>query len=556
LAADGKAVMKRYEALRNSYATHFKLCDDMAPYFAPSRVGIGSQRTPGQSQVRSVTDSSGMAAAELMAQFIASNSINPSQQWGSMKLKPDDSTEVDDEAQEWFEDSRDRMLDDFAESMFYAEAPECLLDWGAFGTGCLITDEAPQPIHRSRAGWRGSYYEAMKTGRFVIAEEPDGLVHTVMYEKEQSAGMMETAYGKDKLPEKVKRALEAGDRDKSFTIVRAIYPRPEQERRYAAGALGMPYASCWIEKDSKEVMKESGYEEFPGAIPRYIKTPGEIMGRGRGHMAFADTWTLNEAKRMGFQDWALKLQPPILHSHDSMIATLRLTPGGPTSVNTHGRPIQDTIMPFQTGSHPEVSQIKEEELRKSIRQIFYVDQILMLMEVNKSEMTAFEFAKKMQLLFNIIGPVYGRMRKELLERIWTVKFVQMWHARAFSPPPPGMFRNGGEYATVFQNPMERAQRAGDIEATSLWIQDMLPVSQVYPQVFDVLDPDKYAAHSAAVRGVPARVTRSKDEIAALREERLQQQQAETSMAQASQMAEAGGKIAPLVTALTGAGGKT
>lgn len=553
MAADGKAQVKRYQSLRDAAATHFKLCDDMAPYYAPSRVGIGTQRTPGQSQVRTVTDSSGMAAAELMAQFIASNSINPSQQWGSMKLKEDASTEVDDEAQEWFEDSRDRMLDDFAGSMFYAEAPETLLDWCAFGTGCLITDEAPQPVHRSRGGWRGSYYEAMKTGRFVIAEEPDGLVHTLMYEKDQSAGMMESAYGRDNLPEKVKKALEAGDRDKSFTILRAIYPRPEQERRYAAGALAMPYASCWIEKDSKEVVKESGYEEFPGAVPRYIRTPGEIFGRGRGHLAFADTWTLNEAKRMGFQDWALKLQPPILHSHDSMIATLRLTPGGPTSVNTHGRPIQDVMMPYQTGSHPEVSQIKEEELRKSIRQIFYVDQILMLMEVNKSEMTAFEFAKKMQLLFNIIGPVYGRMRKELLERIWNVKFVQMWHARAFSPPPPGMFENGGEYNIVFQNPLERAQRSGDIEAMTMAIQDLIPISQVYSQVWDWLDPDKATSHIFAVRGVPARVTRSHDEVAALRDERLKQQQTETDMAQASQMAEAGGKIAPLLTAMTGAG---
>jgi len=551
LPADGKAILKRYQTLRDGAGSHFALCDQMAPYLAPSRVGVQTQRAIGASQARNVTDSTMMSAAELMAQFIASNSINPSQQWGSMTAKPTDGGEIDDAAQEWWEESRDRMLGDFSASMFYAEAPETLLDWGAFGTGCLITDEAPQPINHTKRGWRGSYYEAMKTGRFVIAEEPDGLVHTVMYEKEQSASMMESQFGKEKLPDKVKQALEKNEKDKAFTVVRAIYPRPIAERRYQAGALGMPYASCWIEKDSKEIVKESGYEEFPGAVPRYLRTPGEIFGRGRGHMAFADTWTLNEAKRMGFQDWALKLQPPVLHSHDSMIATLRLTPGGPTSVNTHGRPIQDTIMPYQTGSHPEVSQIKEEELRKSIRQIFYVDQILMLMEVNKSEMTAFEFAKKMTLLFNIIGPVYGRMRKEFLERIWTVKFVQMWHARAFSEPPPSMFQNGGEYDIVFQNPLERAQRSGDIEAITLAIQDLLPISQVYPQVFDRLDPDKTASRIFAVRGVPASVTRNEDEIAALREERLQQQQAEQNMTEAATMAEAGGKVAPLVTALQG-----
>jgi hypothetical protein len=254
---------------------------------------------------------------------------------------------------------------------------------------------------------------------------------------------------------------------------------------------------------------------------------------------------------MGLEDWALKIRPPVLHSHDSVIGTLKLTPAGPTSVNTHGKPISDAIMPFQTGSHPEVSQIKEEELRKSIRQIFFVDQILMLMEVNKSEMTAFEFAKKMELLFKIMGPVYGRTEHEFLRRVWDVAFDTMLAAGAFAPPPPEVYETDGTIEVVFQNPIARAQRSGDMEAVGLSVQDLTPIATIYPQVFDWFDPDKTAKLSMAVRGVPALITRNENEVQALRDERLKQQETEQALAEAGQIAESAGKAAPMLTALQG-----
>ena len=321
--------------------------------------------------------------------------------------------------------------------------------------------------------------------------------------------------------------------DARFTFLHAVYPRPKAE--YKAGALGMPWASCWVEKESKHIVSESGYRTFPAAVPRYHKTPGEVYGRGRGELAFPDTSTLNTAKRMGLEDWALKIRPPILSRHDSVIGTLRLTPAGQTSVNTHGQRIQDTIMPFQTGSHPEVSAIKEEELRKSIRQIFYVDQILALLEVQKTEMTAYEYAKKIELLFRLLGPVYGRLEWEFLHRLIDISFDVMLAAGAFSPPPEEVYESDGQIDVEFQNPIAKAQRTGDVEAITLAVNDLAPLGQIYPQVWDGFDPDKTRAHIFDIRGVPAKVTRSEEEIAAVREAKARQQQSELAMGKAAPM---------------------
>lgn len=550
MPADGKATAKRYETLKSNASTHFQHCDEMAPFMAPSRVGIMGRRSPGQRQNREVFDSQTMMAAELMANFVAGQVVNPQQLWGTMRLRHP-RPRAQDAINEWLEECRDRQLAEYSDSMFYAEGVEALTDWGGFGTGYLMREERPQPVNQVIKGFRGFRYEAQKTGRFLIVDGADGLVDSAYDERDMTAQQMADRWGKDKLPDKAKQALENGKPDDVFTIIHAVYPRSMADQRYAAGAMKMPWASCWVEKDAKHLIHEGGYRSFPGSVFRYTRTPGEVFGRGRGQLAFPDTWTLNTAKRMGLEDWALKIKPPVMVSHDSVVGTLRLVPGGPSSLNTRGRSIRDVIGPWETGSHPEVSHIKEEELRKSIRQVFFVDQILMLMEVNKSEMTAEEWRSKIGLLFKIMGPVYGRTEHEWLRREWDGAFDELLEAGVFSPPPKEIFETDGQIDVVFNNPIARAQRQGDVEAMRLTVEDLTPMAAFAPNVFDRIDPRKSADLIMEIRGYPARATRNDDEMQELANEREAQQTQEQQMAETGQIAEAGGKIAPLVTALQG-----
>lgn len=552
MAADGRALVQRYERLKADRANFDQRWEQMAPYLVPSRVGIQTQYSPGEKQTRRVYDSTSMMAAELMAQFIAGHLINPSQRWFGLMMR-DHRLRGVDAVNEWLEECRDRMLARFGASLFYAEGPESLIDYGGFGTGFLLLEEAPALSNRRQDGFRGFYFQAEKTGRFVIADGPDGLVDTAMRTFTLTARVIRDRWPQATLPEKVAAALQNGKPDTPFPILHAIVPRALAEQRRGGGATAMPWASVWIEQESKAVIHESGYRVFPAAVPRYQRTPGEVYGRGRGDLAYPDTWTLNTAKRLGLEDWELKIRPPMLMRHDAVIGTLRLTPGGPTTVNTHGGSVRDVLMPLETGSDPQVSQLKEEELRKSIRQIFYVDQILQLLEVSKSEMTAFEFAKKIELLFRLLGPVYGRLEWEYLYRVVDIGFDVMLVAGAFPPPPPEVFETDGQIDIEFHNPLAKAQRAGDAEALTLVAQDVAPLVQVSPAIAqalnDRLDPDRTVTGIFEIRGVPARWTRSEEEVTALRAARQQQQQAEQTLGEAGQVAEAMGKAAPMVSAL-------
>lgn len=549
MPANGRDILQRRQQLANQRAPREQHWEEMAAYISPSRCGIvGPSYNNQPSIMNKQYDSTTMMAAELMAHFVAGHVINPGQYWLGYEIPE---LLNDDETNEWLEECRDISLKQYAASLFYAEGPECLIDWGGFGTGLLMNEEIPQPVNRHIRGFRGFRFYSVRTGRFLISEGTDGMVDTLFIDYVMSARNIRDNWA-DKspyMPEIVKSALEKGELDRPFDVIHAIYPRPKGEQGY--GSKGMPWTSCWTEKESKEIIYESGYRTFPAACPRYHRTPGhDPYGRGRGDIAFPDSWTLNTAKRMGFEDWALKIRPPILHAHDSVYGTLSFKPGYPVSVNTHGRPINHVLAPFQTGSAPEVSQIKEEELRKSIRQTFYIDQILALLEVSKSEMTAFEFARKIELVFRLIGPVYGRLEWEWLYREVDITWDILQQARAFPPPPPQVFDTSGTVNVKFNNPIAKAMRSGDAEALMFALNDIAPLVERFPQMLDWIEPDETVQGILTTRGVPAKWRRSNVEVTSLREARAEQEQQELMMQNVNAMAGAAGKAAPMLKAIS------
>src|SRR5437899_9736197 len=127
-----------FDRLKAKRGMHDARWERMAPFLAPSRVGINYRNVEGEKQTRGVFDSTTMMAAELMAMFIAGHIINPSQQWFGYRMRTE--TEDNDSIQEWLEECRDLTLKRLSSSIFYAEGPESLIDYGGFGTGCLLLE--------------------------------------------------------------------------------------------------------------------------------------------------------------------------------------------------------------------------------------------------------------------------------------------------------------------------------------------------------------------------------------------------------------------------------
>src|SRR3546814_18385820 len=86
--------------------------------------------------------------------------------------------------------------------------------------------------------------------------------------------------------------------DLEFKFLHAIYPRTP----YAVGAKlakNLPFASCHVAMESKTILRESGYHEFPVVVPRWVRVPGSSYGVGPVYAALPDIRQLNELK--GFE---------------------------------------------------------------------------------------------------------------------------------------------------------------------------------------------------------------------------------------------------------------
>lgn len=553
--ANGDKIVRRFGDLKTARANHENRWDILAPYTAPTRLGVlSNQVNNGQDQVEDIYDGTGHFAGTIFANFVAGEIFNPARKWLGLRERRDELNEMDD-VREWLEECRDRMCAEYLRSNFYAEAPEAVLDWGVFGTGSLFFDEDQQPENKVVQGFRGIRFHADKTGRFYIAEDSQGRVDTNYREFKLSARAAVEKFGRDNVSDGIQSAMQ-NSMDRLFDFIHAVEPRMTGEQSRYKGAKGMPWQSCFVEKDTKKIVEESGYHEFPSLNPRYAKTPGEIYGRGLGELALHDMQTLNADVKMGLEEHALVVRPPILVRHDAVFSTLRLWPAGVTKLRTSGA-IQDAYQAYKSGGNYQADQIVKGDLRKMIRQVFMVDQILQMLEVEKTQMTAEEWRGKMNLLYRLLGPVYGRFVSEFLNPLVDRTFNLMLRGGAFSDPPDAIKEFGGVIDAEYDNPLARAQKEEEVQAIQAGVQDLALIAKMEletkgsTQAMDILDSDKAAKKIFEVRGVPASVTRSDDEIEKIRSARQQAQQEEQAKQDAMAVAEGAGKVAPFVKAAQG-----
>ena len=90
-------------------------------------------------------------------------------------------------------------------------------------------------------------------------------------------------------------------------------------------------------------------------------------------------------------------------------------------------------------------------------------------------------------------------------------------------------------------------------ATAQFMEQVAPLVQVNPEIFDKLDTDQMVDELAQRMGVPASIIRSDEQVAAIRRQRAEAQAAQQAQAVAMMQAEAAAKLGGVSTQGTVAG---
>src|SRR5262245_8050622 len=539
------AIFKRYEALKADRAPWESDWRDLANYILPRKgSAIGKTPVQGEKQTTRLFDSTAVDANAKLAQSIQGSLTSPAMRWFRLRMREEDLNTVPEIAM-WLEDTANRAYSALQQSNWNAEVFEVYLDLGAFGTGAMLAVERDDlPL----ATFRGMRFEALGIGTYCIAEDAMGRVDTLYRVYSLSAAACVRQWGAAKVGERI-RKLALTKPTERVEILHGVYPRPNGQ----AGAIATrkAFASCYLAIADKHLIHESGFDEFPFLVPRWTKASGEVYGRGPGHVALPDIRTLNKMTELESRAVAKAIDPPMLVRDHGVIGAIRLTPGAVTT--TRDDPSK-TFMPLESGAKYQVGQIKSEQLKMAIRDMYYNSQ---LQFPNNQVMTATEVERRYEIMHRVLGPTVGRLEYEktipAAERTVTI----MFRRGALAPPPPQMIeaiQSGlGEIDILAEGPLARAQRGSDVLAAERWLSMILPLMQADPSVTDNVNFDQVARMTADATGVPAKMLRTLEEMAALRKDRNQKQAQAEQMAQMSEMSKAARNVAPALKAVAPAG---
>ena len=515
---------RRYKTLQSQRSNWENHWQELADYMLPRKADITKKRTQGDKRTELIYDGTAIHAVELLASSLHGMLTSPSSPWFSMRYRNPD-LQNNDLANEWLELCLDQMYQAFNRSNFQQEIHELYYDLVVFGTAAFY-------IESNEDGLR---FSSRHIAEICISENSKGQVDTVYRKFKMSSRAIAQRFGEENLPAQCQKDLK-NEPYKEHEIVHAVYPRSEAKGKLAKDK---PVASVYYHADTRKLLSEGGFDEFPFMVPRFNKDSVSSYGRCPAMNALPDVKMLNKMSEVTIRAAQKQIDPPLMVPDDGFMLPVRTTPG---SLNFYRSGTRDRLEPLNIGANNPLGLNMEEQRRNAIRQAFYVDQLLM---AQGPAMTATEVLQRNEEKMRLLGPVLGRLQSELLQPLISRSFSLLLREGLLPPAPEQL--QGQDIDIEYVSPLAKAQRMTDLQSMLRGFEVMMQVAEIAP-VMDYLDSDKLVQYLVDVTGIPARVIRSDEEVARVRRQQQEAAQAQAQMEQSAMVAEQAQKLAPMVKA--------
>jgi hypothetical protein len=524
-ANDPAADIRRLEALKALRLVHERVWRDCYDYTYPLRgSGFNGQQITAQDaqnrQAQYIVDITAVDAVRILVSAIMGGMTPANSLWFGM-----DVTGADEDGTTWLAESSQSLFDNIHSSNFDAAAFESNLDGVVAGWFVLYVDENLQEGGLSFEQWP-------LASCYVSASTPGGQIDTIFREYEYTTEQAVNAYGIDNVSESIRKAYQANQLDTKFAFVHAIYPRALSVPG-ARLSKNLPFASCQIEVSSRKLVKESGYHEFPCVVPRWLMIPASVYAVGPVNDALPAIKRLNELARMELAAADLAVAGMWIAEDDGVLnpKTIKVGPRKIISANS-----VDSMKELKSGADFNVAWTIQDKLQAQIRKILMADQ---LQPQDGPAMTATEVHVRVNLIRQLLGPIYARLQAEylqpLIERCFGLAYrasERMWAAGltgVFNPPPQSVA--GRQFTVRYVSPLARSQKLEEVSAMDQLEDRLMAQAQANPAALDVYMWEDASRERAKMLGVPGKLMRKPEDVDAIRQARAdqqqQQQQAET-----------------------------
>lgn len=515
----------KLESDRVNWDSHWR---ELAEYIIPNKDNVYKHdRTKGEKKFSDLYDATGVHSNELLASALHGMLTNPTTPFFGLTTGIPEIDQLDD-VRKWMQDTVRTMHNVLNNSNFQTEIHEVYLDMGSFGTGCLRIEEDDEDHVRFMST---PIYETY------IDENHKGKVDTIYRSYKGPLHRLVEEFGEALLELDPSLKDHLKDSSKEYEVIHAIEPRDKYDPT-KLDPLNMPFSSCYVLKELKKVIKESGFRTFPYPVPRWTKISGEKYGRSPGMKCLPDIKMINKMMQVTIRSAQKIVDPPLLVPDDGVTLPFRTTPG---SINYYRAGTNDRIGPLETGARIDFGFQIMEDTRTRIRSAYFIDQ-LQLRE--GPQMTATEVMQRTEEQLRLLGPILGRQHDELLKPL-IERVFDILNSKQLLPPPPEVLQ-GTKVDVQYSSMIARAQKTAELDSLNRFFGLASPILTIAPEAVDNFNSDSALRYIANSLSLPYEMLRDDTEVKELREQRQQAQQAAAQQQQEMVQADNMSKMAPLI----------
>jgi hypothetical protein len=511
---------RMHKGLRSNFESYWQSLHD---YFYIEAEDVNTTYYPGTELNASyLYDSTTLESADVLASGFMNYLTPPTSKWFGLTPK-NPKNRANKAICKFLEDCTDEVNYALNKSNFYNQIIASYKGSGVYGTSILIEEEDLEDDIR---------FNSLAIKNVVLVEDGRGRVVQYFIEFEYTARQAESKWGRKALARPLQEELESGS-EKANKHLFLLYIATRHAREVQkSDKKNMPIEAVWIDQESRVIIDESGYNEFPAFCHRFDKRPSIVWGFSPGMKTLPFARILNAIAKTNLRAMMKATDPAIALPDNAFIMPFNQNP---RAINYYNKKIMDRgaadLFTLQGGANPEVGMQALEYYTNRVKAMMYNDVFLAFDAIDK-RMNNPEVMERINEKMTMLGPAVGRYVSEMLNPA-IIRTLGILARRGRLPKPPVEFMMDPDYEIDCVSQLAQAQRRSELNALVGGLTIVSQMAQFAPQVTDAVDPDKVVNEVWAITGAPDRVLRDDAEIAQLRQVRGQmaKQQHDMQMAQ-------------------------
>jgi hypothetical protein len=512
-------------------------------------IGLGDMTNTTNQTIQSLSalgkksfNGTAIGAAVLATSGIHGYHVSPAFPWFSYMMSRNVLNKVPD-IKEWLQAEEQEVYTSLNNSNFYAEMWPFIFNGFTVGTAAIYGE---YDYNNNQIN-----FECIHPKELYIEENAQGVVDVVHRKYRLSARKLVQKFGLENVPPGIRQAYR-NNPFQDFEIIHAVFPREEYDDR-KKDAKNKKYSSVWYATSVGKVLLESGYDEFPFKVWRYMRFSNYAYGLSPAILSMCDIKGLNIVSKTMYGAAQMFLDPP-LNVPSDLVGNVQWKPRGINPYDKENMFVRPVTM---NGNFP-VPVDRELKLENSLKERFHVDTFLMLASLEgRGQRTAYEVSEMMGEKAAILGAELSPLNVQMdsiLEMVYSIHAglhpenrVSDDDSGSITMRPDALYElsvPGDSFTPVYMGPLAQAQRRlYKTQGMQAAMEAVAPALNLFPQSVRVINGDETIRAILESHSFPQKAIVSEKDVA------IAKQAEEQAMAEQQQreVMDAGAKTIEVAT---------